>query len=65
MVHKPMRFLGKTMQVAGLLILTLAMSMQLTDSLQRSLQVSQMVFMAIFGVCLFVIGLILSNVGQE
>ncbi|HAA70893.1 MAG: hypothetical protein CMJ70_08575 [Planctomycetaceae bacterium] len=64
-VHKALRFIGQAMQVTGLLVLPLAVAMQLTNSLQRALQVSQMVFMAIFGVCMFVIGVILRNIGQE
>ncbi|MBB76121.1 MAG: hypothetical protein CMJ75_16565 [Planctomycetaceae bacterium] len=65
MVHKALRFIGQAMQVTGLLVLPLAMAMQLTNSLQRALQVSQMVFMAIFGICMFLIGMILTNVGRE
>ncbi|MEE3369680.1 MAG: hypothetical protein VX346_10090 [Planctomycetota bacterium] len=65
MVHKALRSIGQAMQVTGLLVLPLAMAMQLTNSLQRALQVNQMVFMAIFGVCMFLIGLILTNVGRE
>lgn len=65
MVHKTLRFIGQAMQVTGLLVLPLAIAMQLTNSLQRALQVSQMVFMAIFGVCMFLIGMILTNVGRE
>jgi ABC-type Mn2+/Zn2+ transport system permease subunit len=64
-VHKTLRFIGQAMQVTGLLVLPLAIAMQLTNSLQRALQVSQMVFMAIFGVCMFLIGMILTNVGRE
>ena len=62
---KLLRYSGKLLQVAGLLILPVAMSMQITDLLGRALHVSHMVFMAIFGVCLFGIGTILANVGQE
>ena len=65
MVHKALRFIGQAMQVTGLLVLPLAVAMQLTNALQRALKVSQMVFMAIFGVCMFVFGLILRNIGQE
>ena len=63
--YKLLRFCGKSLQVADLLTLPLAMSMQMTDTLGRSLHVSQMVFMAIFGVCMFGIGAILANAGQE
>lgn len=51
-----MRFLGKTLQLVGLLILPLAMAMQLSDLLGRALHVSQMVFMMLFGVAAFSIG---------
>ena len=65
MVYKALRFIGQAMQVTGLLVLPLAIAKQITNSLQRALQVSQMVFMAIFGVCMFLIGMILTNVGRE
>ena len=51
-----MRILGRAMQLIGLLVLPLSMVMQLTDSLGRSIGVSQMVVMMVFGVAVFYVG---------
>lgn len=48
--------LGRWMQLAALIVLPLAMLLELTDALGRPFHVSQMVYMLIFGVALFMSG---------
>ena len=50
-----MRFLGRSMQMLGLIILPLAVLMQLAEQLIR-FYVSQMVIMLVFGAALFYLG---------
>ena len=51
-----MRQIGKLMQMAGLVILPLAMFMELGGNLGREFHVSQMVFMMVFGAGIFYLG---------
>jgi hypothetical protein len=53
---EPMRTLGRAMQFIGLTILPLSMIMQLTDMLGRSIGLSQMLVMMVFGAAIFYTG---------
>jgi hypothetical protein len=60
------RNLGKFLQVAGLVILPLAMVMQLTDGLRAPVggfTVSTMLLLMVGGVALFVLGRIVEGYG--
>ena len=47
---------GRMLQLAGLILLPLAMLLELSGSLGRSFGVSQMVIMLVFGVAVFSLG---------
>ena len=51
-----MRTLGKSLQVLALVVLPLAMLLQLNDILGRRLNVSEMVWMLVFGILAFMLG---------
>jgi hypothetical protein len=51
-----LRSLGKLLQVAGLVMLPLAMMLELTGGLGRSFGLSQMVLMLVAGVAAFYLG---------
>jgi len=51
-----MRVLGRTMQIAGLVLLPLAMFLELSGGLGRQFGVSQMVYMLVFGLVVFYVG---------
>jgi len=51
-----MKFLGKMLQLFGLIILPLSIVMQLSDLLGRKINLSQMVFMLVAGVTAFYLG---------
>lgn len=53
--------LGRWMQMAALVVLPLSMVLELSDILGRPFNVSQMVYMLIFGVCLFTSGRLLEG----
>jgi hypothetical protein len=60
------RSLGKLMQVAGLVILPVAMMMQLTSGMRAPLEwgsVSAMLLLMLFGVGAFVLGRIIEGYG--
>lgn len=63
-----MRTLGKLLQVAGLVMLPLAMVMQLTAGLRAAtgadFSVSAMLLLTVFGATLFLLGRLLEGYGQ-
>lgn len=56
-----MKFLGKMLQLFGLIILPLSIVMQLSDLLGRKINLSQMVFMLVAGVTAFYLGLLIEG----
>jgi hypothetical protein len=58
---RTMRAFGRLLQIAGLVLLPLAMVLQLTDSLGRALHVSEMLIMLLFGVAAFYAGRIVEG----
>lgn len=56
-----MRYLGKMMQVLGLVVLPLSMFLELTGLLGRSFGLSQMLIMMVFGAAAFMLGRILEG----
>jgi hypothetical protein len=62
-----MQTFGKLLQVAGLVILPVAMAMQVTGGIRAptgSVTVSAMLLMMVFGVALFLIGRLLEGQGR-
>jgi hypothetical protein len=62
-----MQTLGKLLQVAGLVILPLAMVMQLTSGIRApagSVTVSAMLLLMVFGVVLFLAGRVVEGFGR-
>jgi hypothetical protein len=62
-----MQTLGKLFQVAGLVVLPVAMVMQVTGGIRAptgSVTVSAMLLMMVFGVALFLIGRLLEGHGR-
>ncbi len=57
-------FVGRLLQIVGLIVLPLSMVMQLTDSLGRAIGVSQMVVMMVFGAAAFFLGRMLEGIGR-
>lgn len=51
-----MQSLAKLMQVAGMIILPLAMYLEVTGNLPRRLPIAGMLIMMVFGFCLFQLG---------
>ena len=56
-----MKFIGKLLQVAALIILPLSMFLQLGGALTREFGVSDMVKMLICGIALFYVGRLLEG----
>ena len=56
-----MKAFGRLLQIAGLVLLPLAMFMEVTNGLGRSFHVSQMVIMLVFGAAAFYIGRIVEG----
>ncbi|REJ68591.1 MAG: hypothetical protein DWQ31_07470 [Planctomycetota bacterium] len=56
-----MRALGRSLQIAGLLLLPLSMIMQLTNVLGRTIHLSEMVIMLVAGVTAFYLGRLLEG----
>jgi len=56
-----MRALGKSLQIAGLILLPLSMIMQLTNVLGRTIHLSEMVIMLVTGVTAFYLGRLLEG----
>ena len=54
--NRPMRVLGKTIQIVALILLPLAIVLQLSGQLARSFGVSDMLVMLVFGIILFCVG---------
>lgn len=55
-MNRAIQFTGKALQIIGLIVLPLSMYLQLSNALGRSLNVSQMVVMLLFGVLAFYLG---------
>ena len=56
-----MRFLGRSLQLAGLVILPVATLLELSKLLGRDFGVSDMVIMLVAGTCAFLLGRIIEG----
>ncbi|MFO0913319.1 MAG: hypothetical protein U0795_10205 [Pirellulales bacterium] len=57
--------LGRWMQIIALWVLPISIVLQLSNVLGRQLNVSQMVYMLVFGVILFYAGRLIEGYGQR
>lgn len=57
--------LGRWMQIVALWVLPISIVLQLSNVLGRQLNVSQMVYMLVFGVILFYAGRLIEGYGQR
>jgi hypothetical protein len=57
--------LGRWMQIVALWVLPISIVLQLSDVLGRQLNVSQMVYMLVFGVILFYAGRLIEGYGRR
>ncbi len=58
-----MRWLGKSLQLVGLIALPLAILLELSERLDRVFHVSQMVYMLVFGFAAFYVGRLIEAYG--
>lgn len=56
-----LKFVGRALQLAGLLALPASMLLELNKQLDRLFGVSQMVYMLVFGVAIFYVGRMLEG----
>jgi hypothetical protein len=60
-----MRFLGRSLQLIGLVVLPLAMALELSKLLGRDFGVSDMVIMLVAGAAAFLMGRIIEGYGSK
>jgi hypothetical protein len=59
-----MQAFGRTLQIAGLVILPLSIMLELSGSLARSFGLNEMLIMLVFGACVFYLGRYLEGYGS-
>ncbi|MCO6456135.1 MAG: hypothetical protein J5I93_12620 [Pirellulaceae bacterium] len=60
-----MRLIGRSLQILAMLLLPLAIVLQLGGQLARSIGVSDMLVMLVFGIGLFYVGRLMEGLAQR